>query len=173
MMVPCINPPHIIYNPTLTTQCLYSYNGFTTCVPWLTLEQMRNSSEIDPGFGLMYGIKNENIRRKLGYGTGAHKLPKRTKQAFRKNQSKQYKPSRSLNSERNFVNTQRCTTAYTDDPMPVRQQTSGTYDREKVKTIRQRGNLFANLLIYAIRCRQYTTKWKNIIKPSNISEEEY
>ncbi len=51
---------------------MFPYNGSNICMPWSILEQMKNSSGTDPIFGLMYGIKDENIRRKLGYRVGEH-----------------------------------------------------------------------------------------------------
>ncbi len=51
---------------------MFPCNGSNMCMPWSILEQMKNSSGTDPIFGLMYGIKDENIRRKLGYRVGEH-----------------------------------------------------------------------------------------------------
>lgn len=38
------------------------------CIPWSHLEQMKRVNSNDEILGLVYGIKNKELRRKLGYG---------------------------------------------------------------------------------------------------------
>jgi hypothetical protein len=92
------------------------------CIPWSLLEQIKNSNEKDQIFGLMFGIKDENIRRKLGYGTGKHRSSSRRKQKYRHNDR--------LNKESNFDRNRKWSTSSTDDQMPVRSKQS-VASREK------------------------------------------
>jgi hypothetical protein len=92
------------------------------CIPWSLLEQIKNSNEKDQIFGLMFGLKDENIRRKLGYGTGKHRSSSRRKQKYRRNDR--------LNKESNFDRNRKSSTSSTDDQMPVRSKQS-VASREK------------------------------------------
>jgi hypothetical protein len=136
MMFPCMKS-HISYNPTSTTECLFPCNGFNTCVPCLPLEQMRNPSENDHMFGFMYGIKDENIRRKLGYGVG--KSPKRAKRTSQKQSKLKYKRNNLLNDEANFDSNQKWIQNSTHDQIPGVQQSSVTSAKEKLKNTKQEG----------------------------------
>ncbi len=114
--------PYVIDNSILANGCSLPCNRSNMCIPWSLLEQIKNSNEKDQIFGLMFGIKDENIRRKLGYGTGKHRSSSRRKQKYRHNDR--------LNKESNFDRNRKWSTSSTDDQMPVRSKQS-VASREK------------------------------------------
>jgi hypothetical protein len=136
----------MIDNSTLSTGCWFPCKGSNMCIPWSLLEQIKNSGEKDHIFGLMYGIKDENIRGKLGYGIGKHKSPNRKNQAFRKISKQKYKRNDVLNEESNIDSNREWTASSNDDQMPMIPKASVASTKEKFKMTEQKGSLIANLL---------------------------
>jgi len=130
-MFPCLNFPH---RPDNSNGCWFSCNGTNVCIPWSFLEQIKNFSEKDQVFGLMYGIKDENIRQKLGYGTGKYKSSSRLKQVFRRKSKQKYKGNDLLNEETNFDSNRKWTASSTNDEMLVIPKASDVSTKEKLKS---------------------------------------
>ena len=53
-------------------------------IPWSVLNQIKQSGESDNVFGLVYGIKDEKVRRKLGYHGSKQKPASRSRQLSNK-----------------------------------------------------------------------------------------
>jgi len=94
----------------------------------------------------MYGIKDENIRQKLGYGSGKHKSSDRRKQAFRKVSKQKYKQNDLLNEEINFDSNREWIASSNDHQILVIPKASIAFTKEKFKTTEQKGSLLTNLL---------------------------
>ncbi|CAF2396173.1 unnamed protein product [Rotaria sp. Silwood2] len=140
-----MNSAHIVDSPTLLTECLLTCNGSNMCIPWPILEPIKISDEKDNNFGLMYGIKDENIRRNLGYSIGEHKSLNRKKRAFRKIFKQQYKQNNLLDEEVEFDSIRQGKASSTDNRMSIVQQISITSPKENLKITEQKSSLFANL----------------------------
>jgi len=95
----------------------------------------------------MYGIKDENIRQKLGYGSGKHKSSDRRKQAFRKVSKQKYKRNDLLNGEINFDSNREWIASSTDDQMLMIRKASIASTKEKFKTTEQKGSLITNPIV--------------------------
>lgn len=121
----------MIYNPSLFNGCCSPYNRPNTCIPWSLLEQ-------DHIFGVMYGINDENVRRKLGYSTKKHKSLGRPKQKDEQNNL--------LNEEPNYDSDQAWIESYTNDQMLVAPKVSSMSTRQKPKNVEQTGSLCSKFL---------------------------
>ncbi|CAF0875161.1 unnamed protein product [Adineta steineri] len=119
--IPSITP---CINSTLPNTCLSSCNGCNMCEQWSILEQIKNSNEKDHIFGLVYGIKDENIRRKLGYRTGDHKSSSKIKQKFRKISKQKYGSNMLLNKEAKFDSNREWTTGSPSNQASIQRQQS-------------------------------------------------
>jgi hypothetical protein len=100
-------------------------------MPWSFFEQNHI-------FGLMYGIKDERIRRKLGYRTEKHRSLKRRKHKYKRNSF--------LNKEQIFGSDRESIVSPTDSEMSPIQKTSDASIREKFKITDQKSNLFTEIL---------------------------
>ncbi|CAF0777487.1 unnamed protein product [Adineta ricciae] len=79
---PCMNSSHTIDNPM--------------SIPWSVLKQIEQSGESDNVFGLVFGIKDEKVRRKLGYHGSKQKSASRSRQLSNKKKKQR--------SQKSFVN---------------------------------------------------------------------
>ena len=73
----------------------------------------------------MYGIKDENIRRKLGYRTGKHRSLKRRKHKYKRNNF--------LNKEQGFGSDREWIVSSADGKMSPKQKVSDASIREEIK----------------------------------------
>ncbi|CAF4428777.1 unnamed protein product, partial [Adineta steineri] len=94
------------------------------CEQWSILEQIKNSNGKDHIFGLVYGIKDKNIRRKLGYRTGDHKSSSKIKQKFRKISKQKYGSNMLLNKEAKFDSNRGWTTGSPSNQASIQRQQS-------------------------------------------------
>jgi hypothetical protein len=127
-MLPCINPSYINNKSLSPIDCLSPCNNMPNmCIPWSLLEQMKNISEMDNLFGVVYGLKDETIRKKMGYRTGI---------------KQKYKPNRFSNEKSNFDSSSEWATGSNKDQMSVIQQASAASMIEKSKMMTPKGNIF-------------------------------
>jgi hypothetical protein len=159
-------------NSVLSTGCGFPCNESKIYMPWSCFEQIKNSAgEQNPIFGLMYGIKDKNIRRKLGYRTGKHRSPKRIKPKYKRNLFS--------NKEQNFGNKREWIASSTDGEISPVQKASDASIKEKFKITDQKSSSFAKIqqnLHYHIcffSCRNRRTKRTKIAKFDNISRHQY
>jgi hypothetical protein len=116
---------------------MFPCNGSNMCMAWSILEQMENSNERNSIFGSMYGIKDENIRRKLGYGIGEHQSTDRAKNKYRRNIP--------INKEANFDSNHGWIAISSDDQITVLKQTSVVSSKENLEITHSKGTSFVNV----------------------------
>ena len=106
---------------------------------------MKNSADRnDQIFGLMYGIKDENVRRKLGYRVGKYGSPKRGRQRNKRN--------RFQNGRKNDENDRGLIVRSNDGMALPTQKTSFASARGVLSAIDQAGN-FIDRVVYSFTCR--------------------
>ncbi|CAF0819126.1 unnamed protein product [Rotaria sp. Silwood1] len=105
------------------------------CIPWPILEPLQNSNEKFNSVGLIYGIKDENVRRNLGYDIEEHKSLNSNKRAFRNMLKQQYKQNNLLSEEVKFDRNRQKTASSTNNRTPIVQQISVTSPKANLKTV--------------------------------------
>jgi hypothetical protein len=114
-----------------TIGCGFPCNEFNICMPWSLFEQNHT-------FGLMYGIKDENVRRKLGYRTGKQQSSKRRKHKYKRNIFSNKKQS--FGSDREWV------VSSMGGEMSSIQKASDASIKAKFEITDQKSNSFAKIL---------------------------
>ncbi|UJR28196.1 hypothetical protein I4U23_009447 [Adineta vaga] len=121
---PCINSPNLVDNSILRLH--------------VTLHVMTIVYENNHVFGLVYGIKDRNIRRKLGYGISKDTSLSRTKQISRNKSKQKYRNSSMRKKQINDDNNLQWHIDSPNDQISISRQSSSISIKGKLGTTRKK-----------------------------------